>query len=291
MTALNSLDKKAIVAEMKRIAISTILILCCLSGYAGRRDRDTTYYKEPFFSTFRDLYFLAGYPANDRWDYNTFTFKFQLSLKTRPIRLSDKWGLFFEYTQVSVWNFFAESSPFRDNLYSPGIFFSWKKGDDRIYTGIEHRSNGRPYFGNKLAEEGYDDLSRGMNYLFFNWNRYIGPHAVTLEARLGFGCGVGDYEDHQKLYSQDLFLYYLGYFTAEYRYNRTHFGFHGAVTPIWNESVANVLMELEWHFREGWPWLMLQYHYGFDETMCSCVKGAKPPMDLRIGISYRFGKQ
>lgn len=281
--------------RLRRAVISAAVCLLNLLplsplGTASAASRDSSGVSVPFITTYKENYFLGGVPLDRPVNENTADLKFRISLVTRPIRLSDTWGLSFVYTQTSVWNFWGKSSPFRDNMYQPGIFFFHEmKNGDRMFVGLEHRSNGRPYFGNPVAsEETGDDYSRGMNYFIFNWNRISGRHSVELEARAGFGCGVGKWPKNEKLFSQDLFLYYMGYFTAGYRYEAPHFGFHTEITPVWNKSVANFLMEYEWHFRPNLPYLLLQFHYGYDETMCSCVEDLRPPFSVRLGISYVY---
>lgn len=246
--------------------------------------------KEPFFSQFRDWYCIAGVPFNNPAGITgeTIDVKFQFSVKFLPIRIGKQWNLYFGYTHKTVWNAFGESAPFHDNAYMPGIYFirKFEKGDGLI-LGLEHMSNGRPYHGNPLAHEGYDDLSRGMNYVYALWSKPVGAAGrFFLQGKVGVGCGVGDYERHQNRYTQDLFVYYLGYLTAAYKLDREVFGLSASVTPIWNRSIANVNAEGWVRFAKKWPKIMMQFHWGYDEAMCDCVPDKLPPCSLRVGLVY-----
>ncbi len=259
------------------------------SQLAGAQNLPGDTVKEHFIVGYRENYFLGGIPLDQAVNKNTADLKFQVSIRTKAIPLPKNWYVFVGYTQISVWNFFAESAPFKDNLYSPGLYFSCRHDNKNTFlTGLEHQSNGRPYYGNPLATEEKDDYSQGMNYAFFQWMYADKGHILSLKLRAGFSAGVGNLERDKMLYTQDLFLYYLGYFTADYRYDWKSFSAHAVVSPIWNKSIANVLVEGEWHFKEGWPCLLLQYHYGFDEALCDCSPDKRPHMNLRLGLSFRM---
>lgn len=91
--------------------------------------------------------------------------RFQLSFKyqlftTEPCvakEIADNWlapdGLYFGYTQTSLWDILDESSPFRDTSYKPSVFWqerdawvregSWGRARFAWQLGVEHESNGR----------------------------------------------------------------------------------------------------------------------------------------------------
>lgn len=212
--------------------------------------------------------------------------KFQFSLKVYPVTLGPSWQMYFAYTQTSVWDAYGKSAPFHDNLYRPGLFFEHVYGEGNAITfAFEHRSNGRPYFGNPLASETVEDYSRGMNYLFFRWTRPLNA-ALTLDltARAGVGCGVGDYDRSQKRFTQDLFIGYVGYLDAKLSFRRGGFSASVMVTPLWNRSVANVTADFSYRITARCPALFAQFHYGYDEALCDCVAGQLPPCNIRFGI-------
>ena len=110
------------------------------------------------FYSHEPLYFLTGIaPEVD--------VKFQLSFKYQlfttepgiPKRIAEGWvaptGLYFTYTQTSIWDILEESSPFRDTSYKPGVYWQvrdvWAHESDHdrfrlsLQAGFEHESNGR----------------------------------------------------------------------------------------------------------------------------------------------------
>lgn len=259
-----------------------IALLCAMSFVAGAQE------SKHFISFFRDTYFSAGIPLQGEINKETADVAFQLSVKVAPFNIGDHWSGWIGYTQKSVWNLFDVSCPFRDNSYMPGLHFEGRfRNDNTLLLGLEHRSNGRPYFGNPRAEDtGVEDYSRSINYVYASWTKQWGPHSLHANAKLGFGCGVGSPEAHNKNFSQDLFLYFLGYATVGYQYEDERFGAFVSVTPIYNKSIANVDAEANWAFAPKWPRLFLHFHYGYDECMCDCVFDSRPRMNLRLGLTF-----
>jgi outer membrane phospholipase A len=103
---------------------------------------------EPPLSENDPMYFVAG----ARQGYSA---RFQLSFKYRLFDSSSGFGqaqpllsgLYFGYTQNSLWDLSAESKPFRDTSYRPSLFWKWERTDDRTWidafrVGVEHESNG-----------------------------------------------------------------------------------------------------------------------------------------------------
>ena len=161
----------------------------------------------PLVSAFNDNYVITGITTRDGKTIHP-DVRFQASLLVRPFRLSEKWRLAFAFTMRSVWDAYDKSAPFRDNTYQPGLYFIRKSdSDSRLTLAFEHRSNGRPYFGNPLAAEGLEDYSRGMNYILTQWEKQWGKSVLLLQGRIGVGCGVGDYRRHETWWSLDLFKY------------------------------------------------------------------------------------
>jgi outer membrane phospholipase A len=107
------------------------------------------------------MYFVIG--ASSGWSS-----RFQLSFKYRLFDTGagfgreQPWltGLYFAYTQNSIWDLSGESKPFRDTNYRPSLFWRWLRTDDRTWidavrVGVEHESNG-----------GEDVASRSLNIAF-----------------------------------------------------------------------------------------------------------------------------
>ncbi|HEX5463248.1 MAG TPA: phospholipase A [Burkholderiales bacterium] len=103
-------------------------------------------------STYEPIYFAVG--SRDGWNA-----KFQLSFKYRLFNPSGEFtqqyprlgNLYFGYTQTSLWDLSARSSPFKDSSYRPSLFYYdsdvWNNANSRtrigFQGGLEHESNGQ----------------------------------------------------------------------------------------------------------------------------------------------------
>lgn len=110
------------------------------------------------FYTHEPLYFVGGATSDSDSKFQL-SFKYQIYTPTPglPKRLADGWlaprGLYATYTQTSLWDIAASSSPFRDTSYKPGIFWQERdlwlsesesgRGRLSLMAGVEHESNGR----------------------------------------------------------------------------------------------------------------------------------------------------
>jgi hypothetical protein len=134
--------------------------------------------REPPLSENDPMYFVVG--ASGGWSA-----RFQLSFKYRLFDASAGFGqerpwlsgLYFGYTQNSLWDLSAESRAFRDTSYRPSLFWKWERADtaraffDGARVGIEHESNG-----------GAGETSRSINTAFVRpeW-RWRLPQGGTFE--------------------------------------------------------------------------------------------------------------
>jgi outer membrane phospholipase A len=117
---------------------------------------------EPPLSENDPMYFIIGTRGGT-------TARFQLSFKYRLFDASaglgqeQPWlsGLYFGYTQNSLWDLSTESKAFRDTSYRPSIFWKWERTGqtralfDGARMGLEHESNG-----------GSGETSRSINIAF-----------------------------------------------------------------------------------------------------------------------------
>jgi hypothetical protein len=105
--------------------------------------------QEPPLSENEPMYFVVG--ARERW-----TARFQISFKYRLFDYDAGFGkerpwltgLYFAYTQTSLWDLEGESAPFFDTSYRPSLFWRWLRTDqqtwiDGVRIGVEHESNGQ----------------------------------------------------------------------------------------------------------------------------------------------------
>jgi phospholipase A1 len=141
---------------------SNVLVLAVKKGdaVAGISSR-TPEEREPPLSEYDPMYFIAG-------SRGPTTARFQISLKYRLFDAAtgfgqdQPWlsGLYFGYTQNSLWDLSSESKAFRNTSYRPSLFWKWERtGERKVFDGarlgFEHESNG-----------GDADNSRSIHILF-----------------------------------------------------------------------------------------------------------------------------
>jgi outer membrane phospholipase A len=128
------------------------------AGEVARRPAPVEFTWVDAFYTHDPLYFVAGATEASEAKFQV-SFKYQIYTPTPGLskRLADGWlapsGLYLGYTQTSLWDIAATSSPFRDTNYKPGVYWQerdlWVKegasGRARLALmgGLEHESNGR----------------------------------------------------------------------------------------------------------------------------------------------------
>lgn len=127
--------------------------------------------KEASFSVHRDNYFLSGVPLNGPITRNSADVKYQVSFKQR-LNSKPILGGFFPYlmyTQKAFWDIYANSKPFAEINFNPGIALVrpfYIAGGRLTYGTIsfEHESNGRDSI-----------YSRTWNMLAFSLKSQISP--------------------------------------------------------------------------------------------------------------------
>ena len=79
--------------------------------------------KAPYFSLFKDNYFIGGTTIGHKPTAANSDVKFQLSIAQRltKSKLPFDTYLFIQYTQKAFWNVFQKSLPMRDLNFNPGI--------------------------------------------------------------------------------------------------------------------------------------------------------------------------
>jgi outer membrane phospholipase A len=166
--------------------------------------------REPPLSENDPMYFVAGIRGGT-------TARFQLSFKYRLFDVSagigqdQPWlsGLYFGYTQNSLWDLSSESKAFRDTSYRPSLFWRWSRTDERAFfdgarLGFEHESNGyegarsrsvnivfvRPEWQWRLPEGGsFEFTPKLYGYLDKEENPDIGRYRGYIDWRARFDSG------------------------------------------------------------------------------------------------------
>lgn len=118
---------------------------------AGTALEPGRFFKEHFFG-YDPMYFIAGTESPNA--------KFQVSFKYRLLNEDGALakhapvltGWHLAYSQISLWDWNAESRPFYDSSYKPELLYAWEKviGGERtnwfrldLQGGLQHESNGK----------------------------------------------------------------------------------------------------------------------------------------------------
>ena len=176
------------------------------------------------------------------------------------------------YSQRSVWEIYDHSSPFKDNMYNPGLYLNIPtKGEGGSLTvGAEHRSNGRD-----------DPWSRSINYLFAEYVKAL-PCGVSLLGNVR--AGYGWIEDDPTL---DVFTCFYGYCSVGAMYELGRLSALVRLSPVFDGFNVNANAELAWRLGKdiASPFhVFLQYNHGYDEAMCDWVRGFDTGHTLRFGF-------
>jgi len=111
---------------------------------------DPTPVEPSAFGFHEPMYFLVGGndPVSARFQ---FSFRYRIFdeegvvAETIPVAS----GVYFGFTQTSLWDLQGESKPFRDSSFRPSLFYRWtlddpdQRGALALYGGYEHESNGK----------------------------------------------------------------------------------------------------------------------------------------------------
>ncbi len=137
--------------------------------------------REPPLSENDPMYFVMG-------SRGPTTARFQLSMKYRlfdagvGVGEARPWlsGLYFGYTQNSLWDVSSESKAFRNTSYQPSVFWKWERVAERAFfdgarLGLEHESNG---------DQG--ERSRSINIAFVRpeWRWQVGQGIFSFLPKL-----------------------------------------------------------------------------------------------------------
>ena len=149
----------------------------------------------PYFSLYKDTYFVGGTVLGGTPTKHNSDVKFQISFQQRLTKSVLPWNsyLYLFYTQKALWNVFERSLPFHDLNFNPGIGLSRfiiMKGQlvGKATVMIEHESNGR------------DGIhSRSWNKISLAGEAYISPN---LMAHAKFWIPIVDGE-----YNRDILKY------------------------------------------------------------------------------------
>lgn len=236
-----------------------------------REDRE-----ELALTTNEPVYFVVGRNDGDTKARFQFGFKYRIFDADGIVVENVPWleKFHFAYTQTSLWNLSADSSPFEDSSYRPSFFWEFKrpqigKMPDFLRVGYEHESNGQG-----------GDQSRSIDTLFI-----LPVWETSMESRsLVVGTKFYVYTD-QGRQNQDIEAY-RGYADLIMRYGRED---GWLMAGLWRHGTSNkntVQLDLSYPIRKrifarAGGYFYVQSFYGYGETLLT--------YNQREDLNIRFG--
>ena len=213
--------------------------------------------QQPYFSLFKDNYFVGGIPIGEKITSRNSDVKFQISVSQRltKSKLPFDSYLFLQYTQKAFWNVFQESLPMRDLNFNPGIglghlIIRKNKYIGKAYVMIEHESNGKDSVDNR------------------SWNKLTLGAAVLLnknwEVQFKGWIPVIDGKENDDI------LKYNGIFqvAANYRTDNKRLNLGLILTKRLTWFSFNTQVELSYKFNNNEnQYFFVQYYNGYGENL------------------------
>lgn len=229
----------------------------------------------PYFSLYKDTYFVGGTVLGGIPDKHNSDVKFQISFQQRLTKsvLPFHSYLYLFYTQKAMWNVFERSLPFHDLNFNPGVGLSRhiimkNRLIGKLTVMLEHESNGR------------DGIhSRSWNKFSVAGEAYISPF---LMAHAKFWIPIIDGE-----YNRDI-LRYSGIYQAGFQAVSSDDKWVLDMTLVkrkgWNLNF-NTIVQLGYRINHNSnQFIMLQYYNGYGESLLDYNQFHSR---LRIGLLIR----
>ena len=226
----------------------------------------------PYFTLFRDNYFILGTTIGQRPTRTNSDVKFQISIAQRLTKSTLPFNtyLFLTYSQKCMWNVFEESLPMRDFNFNPGIGLAKllivkDKLIGKAMLMVEHESNGRD-----------GEASRSWNKISFAANIYIDPQFMIHGK---YWIPIIDGENNKDI------LKYCGIYQTGIQVTSKNKRFGMAITLVKRQGFNlnfNTIIELNYKlFKKDNQYLFLQYYNGYGENLLDYNKFHSR---LRLGI-------
>ena len=211
----------------------------------------------PYFSLFKDNYFVGGIPLGQKIKASTSNVKFQLSIShrlTKSVLPFDTY-LFLQYSQKTIWNVFEESLPMRDMNFNPGIGIGRLIIHKNRYIGktilmLEHESNGK----DSLYSRSWNKISLGIN-LMLNRN---------FDTQLKLWIPIIDSDNNRDI------LNYNGIGHIGLNYYNNNRRFHAGLLATWRTESFGFNTQWELSFKlnkKENQYLFIQYYNGYGENL------------------------
>jgi phospholipase A1 len=230
--------------------------------------------KTPAFAVYRDTYFISGVPLNEEITNNTADASFQISIRQRLTKsvLPFKTFAYLTYTQKSFWNIYAQSSPFKDTNYNPGLGLGkYILHKDRIvgavFVQVKHESNGR----DEEDSRSWNYLSLSMKY-HFNARFNISGELWAPYVDGGANKNLLDYRG-------------LGFVSVNYTSNKHRWWLSADINPRKGWGNVNTTLSVAFRVSEkSNQYLFARFFQGYGESL---LEYNKYTMNVRVGICIK----
>ena len=231
------------------------------------------------FSAHDPVYFIYGPDAPGA--KFQFSFKYQVLSFTSSGEAAPARTLQFGYTQRSLWDITANSSPFYDTSYMPSFFYESLAAKPKVsdggftwlgfQTGYQHESNGQG-----------GEASRSMNTLFFRpgfalgkldgWNVIVAPRIFFYIGGVSDNPMIKDYRGYGE------WLVSFG------RNNGPALAYTGRMGRHFNHFTTELDLTIPVHTRilDFGTYLLIQYFNGYGESLRAYDKHSST---IRAGFS------
>ena len=229
----------------------------------------------PYFSLYKDTYFVGGTVLGGKPNGYNSDVKFQISFQQRLTKsvLPGHTYLYLFYTQKAIWHVFRNSLPFHDLNFNPGIGISRhiimkNRLLGKLTLMAEHESNGRDGIA-----------SRSWNKISLAGEAYISPF---LMAHAKYWIPIVDGK-----YNRDI-LKYMGLYQAGFQARSLDDKWVLDMTLVkrkgWNLNF-NTIVQLGYRINHNSnQFIMIQYYNGYGEHMLDYDQYHSR---IRIGILIR----
>ncbi|MDR1746717.1 MAG: phospholipase A [Tannerella sp.] len=211
----------------------------------------------PFFSLYKDNYFIGGIPIGSKIQAANSNVKFQLSVSqklTRSVLPFDTY-LFIQFTQKTIWNVLEESLPMHDMNFNPGIglghlIIHKNKYIGHAYLLVEHESNGK----DNESSRSWNRIALGANLLA----------SKNTEVRMKAWVPIVDGENNRDI------TRYAGLAQFTWSYYLPNRRLNAALITTWRSHSFNFNTQWELSYKFGNnnnQYLFLQYYNGYGENL------------------------
>ncbi|MDR3251285.1 MAG: phospholipase A [Tannerella sp.] len=211
----------------------------------------------PYFTLFKDNYFIGGIPIGQKIKASNSNAKFQLSINQKLTRSNLPFDtyLFIQFTQKTIWNIMEKSLPMRDLNFNPGVGLGHLIIDKNKYIGkaflmLEHESNGK----DGLLSRSWNKVSWGAHWMM----------SKNIDAQMKLWIPIIDSDNNR-----DILQYNgIGHLGLNYRSDNDRFIF--GLLSTWRTKSFSFNTQWDFSFKMNNnenQYIFLQYYNGYGENL------------------------